>query len=865
MLGGISSFLQAATVPTQFNNPVLEDLADPMIFRDVNGTTGAVTYYLAGTTFDRYRSKDMVHWERLSNWSSTSQAGISGVWACELVKKGATYYLYFSAVKPSGGKRVIYAATSANVEGTFTIQTTPVVELSTNNAIDPSPFLDPASGKYYLYYSQDQATDPQNIARIYVMELSDNLLAIRSNTTPSLCLTAETQSWELQWQEGAVAREHNGTYYLFYSSRCYCNDAYAVGYATSSSPKGGTWTKYASNPILHKTNSVLGKVSGPGHCNLVKAPDGVEDWMVYHAHISTTGGGQRHTALDRYRFVPVSNGVPDKVVVDGPTLAKQPLPAGAPLRTNVASLDTFNNITALDRNRWAKVREENSSDYSFTGSQLSITPLSGALATGGVDVPAENVIMQYAPASWDWFVDTSLLFSGVSASRKADVFGGIVAWQDARHYVAARVDGNGRASIESCNQTQGNAEVITSLDLGTPMANPGYLRLIYNGTNRQYTFQLSSSGVLYTNAGSFISPLSDKRFTYVGPVAYTRANTSDIAGASVRFDSFQLTDVAQSYRWPLNTNANEAIGWLPGVPDNTPQYVAEHIEGTGSLRLDGNSGIQLSTNAILQNETFACTVSLWFKPARVDNLQVLYEEGGAQAGLALRLNGSTLQAAISSNSVVTTVSLPGILSNVWHFATVTFEGKGGNPGILALYCNTNSAINTNAPGSIPVHTNPSAFGEVNSNYAFGDAGGRFTGLLDDIRLIKGAAYPPDTADQDGDGLTDAQEAVIGTNPTKADTDGDGTPDGFEVLRSGTNPLSAADSFTVRILTKPPRFLIPSTGDFTFVFEQWNPNNGQWTTRAGPFSTMGSAKIVTLGQLGLSAADTAVFLRVKVTN
>ena len=62
----------------------------------------------------------MVHWERLSNWSSTSQANISGVWACKVIKSGTPYYLYFSAIMPTGGKRVVYVATSANVENNFT-------------------------------------------------------------------------------------------------------------------------------------------------------------------------------------------------------------------------------------------------------------------------------------------------------------------------------------------------------------------------------------------------------------------------------------------------------------------------------------------------------------------------------------------------------------------------------------------------------------------------------------------------------------------------------------------------------------------------------------------------------------------------
>jgi xylan 1,4-beta-xylosidase len=862
LLTGSWNKAAASPVPTTFNNPILEDLADPMMFRDVDPTTGAVTYYLTGTSFARYKSKDMVHWERLSNWSNVGQANISGVWACEVIKRGATYYLYFSAVMPTGGKRVVYVATSSNVESTFTIQTTPVVQLATNNAIDPSPFLDPVSGKYYLYYSQDQATDPQNIARVYVMELADNMLGMKAGTTASLCITAESQSWESQWQEGAVVREHNGTYYLFYSSRCYCSDTYAVGYATSPSPKGAAWTKYAGNPILQKATSAMGKVSGPGHCNLVKAPDGVEDWMVYHAHISTAAGGQRHTAMDRYHFQPAGNGAPDVVVIDGPTLAKQPLPAGAPLRAAVGPFDSFNNVSVLDRNRWAKIREENGANYDLNGTQLMIKALSGSLATSGVDDIAGNVIMQYAPLSWDWSADTSLVFAGVPASRKADVYGGMVAWQDARHYVAARVDAAGRLSIESCKQTQGNAEVITNIDLGTPLLSPGYLRLSYTGTNKQYAFFVSTNGVSFTNVGTIASPLSDQRFTYVGPVAYTPASTSTISAAEVRFDSFQINEILQSYRWPMDANASETVAGLTSTLENTPQFVTDHIVGTGCLRLDGNSSVKLNPNAVLSNETYACTLSFWFKPERTNGVQVLYDEGGAPSGLTVRLNGSTLQAGVSSNSVVSSVSLTGIVSNVWYFATVTYEGRNGNPGVLGLYCDTRSAFNTNAPGKIPVHTDPSAFGSVNGTDVFGEVGGRYLGSLDDVRLIKGAAYAPDQTDQDGDGLTDAQELVIGTNPTKPDTDGDGIDDGFEVLRAGTNPLLASDSFNIRVLTNPSRFVIPATSAITFSFEQWNPTNGQWTTRAGPFTTTGSSKTITLDQLGFSAGETSVLLRVK---
>jgi hypothetical protein len=91
------------------------------------------------------------------------------------------------------------------------------------------------------------------------------------------------------------------------------------------------------------------------------------------------------------------------------------------------------------------------------------------------------------------------------------------------------------------------------------------------------------------------------------------------------------------------------------------------------------------------------------------------------------------------------------------------------------------------------------------NVRMQSTGVQYHGMFDRIRFVTPDVWlPPETSyavyssasslpqiDTDGDGLSDAQEIAIGTDPLKVDTDGDGVSDGTEVLL-GTNPLDPKD-------------------------------------------------------------------------
>jgi len=280
-----------APVPEKPSVPQKEVLteADPTIFVDTDGT-----YYLygtgsnSGTGFYVYRSTDMKSWQGpVGNangfcLSGATSFGTTGFWAPQVVKRGDTYYMFYTA------NEQIAVATSTSPMGPFT-QSEKKAIVTPGKAIDPFVLFD-TDGKTYLYHVRLQEGN-----RIFVAEMTDDLMGIKEETAKE-CVHA-TEQWENTAQaswgvtEGPTVLHIGDTYYMFYSANDFRNIDYAVGVATSSSPFG-PWQK-SSQSVINRAN--IGYY-GTGHGDMFKDAQGQWNY-VFHTHYSFIEVSPRKTAV----------------------------------------------------------------------------------------------------------------------------------------------------------------------------------------------------------------------------------------------------------------------------------------------------------------------------------------------------------------------------------------------------------------------------------------------------------------------------------------------------------------------------------------------------------------------------------------
>jgi len=307
-----------------YTNNLIDKAADPFILSH-NGM-----YYLyctGGSQFSVRSSTNLKSWRNNSNvilkLSSLGWAKDNG-WAPEMYEYNGKFYFIFSARAYSG----IYAidiAVSDAPDGKFVplTQGKPFFQPE-YSVIDASLFFDD-DGRIYMYYSKDCSTNKignKKVSQTYGVEVKPDFSGIIGE--PVLISTPE-KDWELKsgntlWNEGPVVFKKNGVYYLLFSANFYQKEHYSVGYAVSDTPLR-FFDKADDTRILAGNGKT---VTGPGHCNILRSPDGSEIYVVYHVHtVPPNTDGGRSLAIDRLIFK--EDGT---LELDGPSETRRPLPSG---------------------------------------------------------------------------------------------------------------------------------------------------------------------------------------------------------------------------------------------------------------------------------------------------------------------------------------------------------------------------------------------------------------------------------------------------------------------------------------------------------------------------------------------------------
>jgi beta-xylosidase len=316
-----------------YQNPVYGRLPDPMALRE----RGGYFVYGTGDRFPVAHSTDLVHWTLIGRamirrpaW--VPQSGEWNPWAPSVIRRdrprvGTDYVMYYSGLSSSlsPAANCIGVATSSSPDGPFAdagILTTDAPaagppcgcgDASGSSNIDPAPFIDPGTGKGYLFVSTGHDASGGWHRTISVIPLADDLVHAAGARQP---LFSMTLPWEGNVVEGPWMVRHGDGYYLFYSGGNFTDATYAMGYALASSPTG-PFTKPTPRPILSGTPDVV----GPGGGSVVTGPDGGE-WLVYHGRAAP--GAARTLRIDP--LVWNDHADPPTVTVRGPTTSPQPLP-----------------------------------------------------------------------------------------------------------------------------------------------------------------------------------------------------------------------------------------------------------------------------------------------------------------------------------------------------------------------------------------------------------------------------------------------------------------------------------------------------------------------------------------------------------
>lgn len=246
-------------------------------------------------------SPNMVLWT--SHGYCYTEEGRKNFWAPSVIIINGVFHMYFSNMpqeETDTHTEIMRVAVSDNPIGPFEKK----AELFNTFAID-SQVVRGDDGQLYLLYADNQVCGLSKL-RPGTSVMVDRMSTPYRREGKPRPLILPTMDEEIfardrfgdgrDWHtvEGATYFTYRDKAFITYSANAYEHEDYFVGYSTASLPESPAdthvdeldWVKQLNNghfdPLLIRSAAV----EGTGHNSIVKAPNGVDDWIVYHGRNS---------------------------------------------------------------------------------------------------------------------------------------------------------------------------------------------------------------------------------------------------------------------------------------------------------------------------------------------------------------------------------------------------------------------------------------------------------------------------------------------------------------------------------------------------------------------------------------------------
>jgi GH43 family beta-xylosidase len=314
-----------------FTNPLFPSGADPwIIWKDgyyyYTNTSGSRLFLRKGKNLDDLKvSIGKTIWTPPAGTSYSKE-----IWAPELHFVQGKWYMYFAADDGTNKNHRMYVVENTSsdpMEGTWVFKGK-VSDPSDKWAIDGSVFE--YSGKLYMVWSGWEG-DVDGQQNIYIAGMK-NQWTIEGDRVR---ISAPEYDWEkigdlnrvevphVNVNEGPVSLVHNGKLFLIFSASGCWTDSYCLGMLTFTGKDDllnpASWIKNPYPVFRQKPDS---RAYAPGHNSFFSSPDGVENWILYHANSDAGQGCGRYRSPRAQKFTWKDDGTPD---------FGEPLSAGIPV------------------------------------------------------------------------------------------------------------------------------------------------------------------------------------------------------------------------------------------------------------------------------------------------------------------------------------------------------------------------------------------------------------------------------------------------------------------------------------------------------------------------------------------------------